>query len=416
MVQVSIIIPIYNCENYIEQCITSVQRQTLKELEVICIDDGSTDASALLVERFVKADARIRLFKQTNQGAGAARNKGMREAKGKYLAFLDADDYYSDADALEKMVALCEEKDVFVCGSLRKSLVNGAEQKNPLFQELADILNEKKVYQYKDFQFDYDFQSFIFDRRMLEKYNIVFPKYRRFEDPVFLVKEMQQVGNFVIANTYLYCMRISDAVPKFNEQVLEDSLRGLIDNLSFAKEQGLELLFEITRNRLEYEFAGIIYYNMSVTSKTILKLLLQANQVICDKSGEDDYVIRPLKRILEQVAEDKNSYKEKLIVWIENQDVIAVYGAGKYAKAFVKFLEYNELLSKIKNIIVSEQEGNPQSLMGVPVVSIDNFKDKEIPILAALGPQFHREIEDFFKEYGIINFRFLDDMFLRELT
>ena len=89
MVKVSVIIPIYNGERYLEQCIRSVLCQTLKELEILCVDDGSTDHSSKIIKRLQDEDRRIRLFQQENQGAGMARNLAMKSAQGKYLAFLD---------------------------------------------------------------------------------------------------------------------------------------------------------------------------------------------------------------------------------------------------------------------------------------------------------------------------------------
>ena len=114
MIKISVIIPIYNGEEYLEQCIQSVFNQTLKEIELICVDDGSVDNSVQIIQKYAEKDKRISLFQQKNQGPGPARNFALKHAKGKFVAFLDADDYYLDADALEKMVRTCEEMYLFV--------------------------------------------------------------------------------------------------------------------------------------------------------------------------------------------------------------------------------------------------------------------------------------------------------------
>ena len=90
---VSIIIPVYNLENYIENCLNSVVNQTYRELEILCIDDGSTDKSAEIIKSFAESDSRIKYFYQDNSGVSAARNKGMDEATGEYVMFVDGDDY-----------------------------------------------------------------------------------------------------------------------------------------------------------------------------------------------------------------------------------------------------------------------------------------------------------------------------------
>ena len=93
-VKISVIIPVYNAAEHLEQCLESVLGQDLEELEVLCVDDGSTDESPAILAACAARDSRVRVFRQENQYAGTARNRGMAEARGEYLAFLDADDYY----------------------------------------------------------------------------------------------------------------------------------------------------------------------------------------------------------------------------------------------------------------------------------------------------------------------------------
>lgn len=101
MVDVSVIIPVYNAEKHLRECLQSVCTQTLKNIEIICIDDGSIDDSLMILKQFAEADQRIVVLTQKNAGAGAARNNGLSQAKGKYLSFLDADDFF-DPQMLEK--------------------------------------------------------------------------------------------------------------------------------------------------------------------------------------------------------------------------------------------------------------------------------------------------------------------------
>lgn len=90
---VSIIVPIYNVETLVEGCLTSLQKQTFKDFEVLCIDDGSTDKSGVLADEFAVKDNRFRVIHQDNKGLSGARNTGIAEAKGEYLYFVDSDDY-----------------------------------------------------------------------------------------------------------------------------------------------------------------------------------------------------------------------------------------------------------------------------------------------------------------------------------
>ena len=92
-IKVSVIIPVYNVEKYLRRCLESVASQTLKEIEVICVDDGSTDSSFDIISEFSEKDPRFTAVRRQNGGAGAARNAGLDRARGKYLSFLDSDDF-----------------------------------------------------------------------------------------------------------------------------------------------------------------------------------------------------------------------------------------------------------------------------------------------------------------------------------
>lgn len=115
--KVSVIIPVYNAHDYLPQCLDSVLAQALQEIEIICVDDGSTDDSLEILQGYAQQDARIRILSQQNGGAGAARNRGLEVATGEYLSFLDCDDFF-EPSMLEKSYAAAKEKqaDMLVFG------------------------------------------------------------------------------------------------------------------------------------------------------------------------------------------------------------------------------------------------------------------------------------------------------------
>ena len=113
---ISVIIPVYNAERYLSQCLDTVINQTLKDIEIICVDDGSTDKSLEILKTYQKRDNRIVVLQQENKHAGIARNTGLKIAKGKYLSFLDSDDWF-ELTMLEEMYNQAEkdQSDVVVC-------------------------------------------------------------------------------------------------------------------------------------------------------------------------------------------------------------------------------------------------------------------------------------------------------------
>jgi len=106
--KVSVIVPIYNVEKYLEQCLDSLKNQTLKDLEIICVDDGSTDSSSEICDRYAKNDARIKVIHKNNSGYGNSINRGIEEATGKYIGILESDDF-ADKKMYENLWNLAEQ-------------------------------------------------------------------------------------------------------------------------------------------------------------------------------------------------------------------------------------------------------------------------------------------------------------------
>lgn len=138
--KVSVIIPVYNSQAYLRQCLDSICCQTLSQIEIICVDDGSTDGSLELLNQYAAMDSRIQVLTQKNSGAGAARNHGLHAARGEYLSFLDSDDFF-EPDMLE---LACEKADTcqadFVVFQSDKYYMDKKKfVKNPWVVQMKDI-------------------------------------------------------------------------------------------------------------------------------------------------------------------------------------------------------------------------------------------------------------------------------------
>lgn len=416
MVKISVVVPVYNCSQYLKQCVRSVLGQTLKELEVICVDDGSTDASPVILKQLQAEDARIRIFTQENMGAGPARNKGLEHAEGRYVAFMDADDYYLDRDALETMYYMCEERHVRVCGSLRKRVCGGVEEEDIVFpcekiQPPMGILC-----QYRDYQSDYNYQSFLFARELLTENHIFFPAYRRFQDPPFFVRAMYAAKEFCMADKYLYCYRAPLMAGRFDSGKAEDLLKGLIDVLEFADRHDLNYLFRNTLRRLNYDYECIIYRNITRHGFGIIELLVRANQLARSKLADRDYVLRPLGRLLADVEADVYRYETRLHEKIVHADRIFVYGAGRLSELFLAYLEKEGLKDRVGGIVVSRPDGNPGEVSGIKVKMSDNLRlEVNEMIFVAARVHFQEEIVGELEKRNLRNYELLDGEFLDKL-
>ena len=114
---ISVVVPVYQAEAYLEETLRCILGQTYTDFELLLVDDGASDRSPEICDTYAAKDTRVRVFHRTNAGASEARNFGIREARGKYLAFVDADDLV-DADFLEQLIACFEEPevDLALCG------------------------------------------------------------------------------------------------------------------------------------------------------------------------------------------------------------------------------------------------------------------------------------------------------------
>ncbi len=384
MCKISIIIPVYNCEYSIEDSIRSIQKQTVKELEIICINDGSVDCSVKVIQRLQEEDGRIILYDQDNQGPGAARNLGIFHATGEFISFLDADDYYLEEDALESMLLACKEHQVSVCGTEIMIERGGVQFPDKELQTLTNAARENDVLLYQDFQFDYGYCGFIFERKLIHDNKLRFPLYRRFQDPVFLARAMCAAGKFCFIDKALYVYRAPNVMSRFHENNVVDLLSGLIDNLQFAIEHNLMKLFMHTIERIEYEYADVICHNLNAKS---LALLLRIDQFIRANGVDTGCLIKPLRMVLESVKELEALRKEELVRKLETCKKIYPYGAGKACSDFLQFLGKCGLAEKVAGILVTNRKDNPDKLQDIPVLSFEDYQvqDGDLVIITVVG-------------------------------
>ena len=144
MIKISIIIPVYNDGKYIQKSIESVLNQSLEDIEIICVNDGSDDDSLQILNKLSKENNRIKVFNQENQGPAIARNKGIQESNGEYIGFLDADDFFIDTDALKRLYDVAKFNNAnMVSGNIK--LVDGDRNFSPFkdldYYKKDDVIN-----------------------------------------------------------------------------------------------------------------------------------------------------------------------------------------------------------------------------------------------------------------------------------
>jgi glycosyltransferase involved in cell wall biosynthesis len=252
--KISVIIPVYNSELYLCECLDSVINQTLNEIEIICINDGSTDKSLNILEEYARNDKRIVLLNKKNEGPGPSRNLGINSAISEFIIFMDADDFYPNNIILEKLYTVIIENDILISGGSWSNFYTDKKIPNTVFNNTLfgyTFISNEKI-SYRDYQFDYGYQRFLFNRSLLIKNNIYFPAYRRFQDPPFFVKSMVTAGQFYAIPDVVY--RYRKKKTKWDSKKGIDMLKGIIDNLEIAKTYEYDVLYKLTLSRVKEYF------------------------------------------------------------------------------------------------------------------------------------------------------------------
>lgn len=190
-IKVSVVVPVYNADFFLEKCLNSICAQSLKELEVFCVDDGSTDKSWSIIQRFAKKDKRIIGIQQLNKGAAVARNQGLKHAQGEYIGFVDSDDYV-DSDYFKQLYDVAKKQDADIsrayvkAESVGKSIyAKEVAQNNKAYEDMYNTEGRKAVERNKLNLRNVIWLS-IYRRSMLKKNNITFnPAIRTGQDVIF---------------------------------------------------------------------------------------------------------------------------------------------------------------------------------------------------------------------------------------
>lgn len=214
--KVSVIVPVYNTEKYLNECMDSIVNQSLKEIEIICVNDGSTDNSLEILEEYAEKDSRVKVITIENKGLSVARNIGIEHASGKYIGFVDSDDYVNEY-MFEKLYISCElnNLDVAIC---KISLFDDEtkEVNNELDYYNLGVFEgfKKDVFNADDtvpFTCDIVVNAFnkLYRRSFLVENSIEFPPNLIFEDEIFFIKTYLTAQRISIVNEFLYYYRLN---------------------------------------------------------------------------------------------------------------------------------------------------------------------------------------------------------------
>jgi glycosyltransferase involved in cell wall biosynthesis len=228
----------------------SVLRQTLSELEIICLDDGSTDQSLAILRTYQAQDARFKIFTHSNRGPGPTRNLGLKKATGQFVAFLDSDDYYPHRQVLARLYRAARSQQVPICGGSVSLNLAGRQIKRPRYLGPAYVFSRDHALTFSSYQFPYGFWRFIYQRDFLLRHQIFFPVYRRVQDPIFLARALHAAPRFYVLKTSTYCYRQKIHPVHWTSAKIRDARRGFAELLAFSRQHQFPALAQICRQSL----------------------------------------------------------------------------------------------------------------------------------------------------------------------
>ena len=413
MLKVSVIIPIYNMEKYLEQCLDSIMSQTLEEIEVICINDGSTDGSVEILKKYELQYKNIKIIHQENSGVGKSRNHGMEVAQGEFVAFMDPDDFYPGNDVLESLFYGAKENDVLICGgsycSIKEEIL--ITKYFGVHQGYAFAFNQKM--KYRNYQFHSGFQRFIYNTDHLKKNNIYFPYYSRYQDPPFLVKALSSVDEFFALKKCTYCYRIGHNKLQLTMKKTIDYALGVLDVLDFSREHQLQKLHANVIELLHDDLAPAIYQHMAEGHTELQAIVQRINNAIdttlikCEaKALQSPYLVemKDLRGFIQNNKTKRASFLRKLY---NNKDII-IFGAGKVGEVVAENLKSIDGINIIC-IAVSDRINNPSIICGIPVRIIYELTEYiNALVLIATFKNLHQEIVDLLTKLQFNNIEIVD--------
>lgn len=313
----SVIMPVFNGEEFLERSVGSLLKQTLDNFEIVFIDDGSTDNSLNILKDYEEEYDFVNVLTQENSGSGKARNYGINEAKGEYIAFLDADDFYIDKDALEKMYDLAALNDAdMVTANIMHDVEN--QGKFVPFGPFRHYTHNDIILP-EQYGIPWSFYKNLFKRDFLVENNIYFPDLLRGQDPVFLAEALTKVDKIYVAATDLYAyVYNSDTAKAGNPRKLYDQLlhyRQVIDYLDIPK---------FSRRREEY-LVKILLFCSRLDDESVVDAVESIRDIFKDMPEFlrrlENYIYLKFKHLLEV---------KELIPWPKVSIIMDVHNSEKF--------------------------------------------------------------------------------------
>ena len=312
----SIIIPIYNTSKYLKECLDSVVNQDYKNVEIICVDDGSTDDSANIVESYLKKDERFKLIKTEHKGVAYARNLGLANAEGEYITFIDSDDFIEKRTYVEALSYI--DSSDFVCFRIKvfgENFCNNrkAEKKYYNFKFKGQKKLDEKLLK----TLDVSLCNKIFKSKIIKENNIEFPNGLRYEDANFYWKYMlnSKTGFFIQKPFYNYRRHansiMSESLSKVSKSI--DHLLILGDLFKYMEERNLLTVhLNLCEYLLEHYFRFVVRLTPKGEFEKVFETTYEYANILEKQGAKSKFINNVLERKFIEVLDFDYKFSEKI--------------------------------------------------------------------------------------------------------
>lgn len=387
--KVSVVIPIYNVEKYLEKCLKSVRDQTLRDIEVICIDDASTDNSYLRTQEYIKNDSRFSLYSlHQNRGLSYVRNYGIEKTKGKYLFFLDSDDYLK-INTLEKLYVNAEKYHV-------QGLYFGAEVEyeeepdrkyNLTYKECKKVLSGREFYIQVNQNNEYQNAACMqfWNREYIIKNGFRFYEGILYEDTLYTLQLLMKAERVMCIEDTLYHYR------KRKKSITANQGKEQLYSYVIVYYEVLKLWLQL-ENANELEDG--IRKRLDLFHRRISLAIAQFGYIpkLKFKEKSCQYVYEKITKIPPDYYYT-NGMNQKVSDYLLEFERIYIYGDGFIADEEIRLLEDKK--KKIFGVIVTKRKQGQEFFRGYKVYELQEIKDSQEStiILLAVSRYFHEDLK-----------------------
>lgn len=439
MAKVSVVVPVYNVEKYLEQCLDSIVNQTLEDIEIICVNDGSTDSSYGILKRYEKMDSRIKVISKENSGYGHTINTGVEAASGKYITIIESDDF-AETNMMEKMYEAAElyQVDVVKCNyyhycegeNTYVESLKGFEYNTPFYPiEKLDVftLDASSNFMWKRIPFKKNglrmnqtegasFQDISFQFQIL-----FYAKQVVFLSDALLHYRIDNINSSVNNSKKIFCV-CNEFINIRN--IMESSGKNVNAIYPYiVKNKCRTFKWNYTRISEEYQYAFLIKwrdeliedYEIGILKKELFNeqewteiytIMYDKEQYFCDTAK-----CNFLKKIIGKTVNEE-IYSKALLEHISESQNVIIYGCGKIGKKIATNLVNQSSFQSYCFAVSDDKYEEGLDIMGIPIVSVSKLRGRypaETLVVVTVQDKDKRKVVSMIQKQGYEKIMLIED-------